>query len=109
MATWGTAYQNFQSQNEDEDNDAITSISNVNSSMISQNLKKLERAVLEQIKQRALLESEILDLVDRERTKAKEKQEFLESNKAKKMQIIQQRDCLPSAVNYMYHPQIEDL
>jgi hypothetical protein len=50
MATWGTAYQNFQSQNNDEDNDAITSISNVNSSMISQNLKKLERAVLEQIK-----------------------------------------------------------
>jgi hypothetical protein len=48
MATWGTAYQNFQNQNNDED--AITSISNVNSSLISQNLRKLERAVLEQLK-----------------------------------------------------------
>ena len=106
MATWGTAYQNFQNQNNDED--AITSISNVNSSLISQNLRKLERAVLEQLKQRAHLEGEILDLVDREKAKAKEKQEFLESNKAQKMQIIQQRDCLPSGVNYMFHPQIED-
>jgi hypothetical protein len=48
MTTWGTAYQNFQTQAPDDDNsDILTSLSNVNTSAIAKNYQKLEAAVLQ--------------------------------------------------------------
>ena len=63
-------------------NDALTSISNVASSMISQHYKKLELAVYDQMQQRAILEKEIIDLVEQEHTKAKEVKKFFQSDRA---------------------------
>jgi hypothetical protein len=44
----------------------------------------------------------------REMQKLKEEQEFLVSDKAIKLRIIDQRNCVETAQNYMRHPQTEN-